>query len=116
MNQAAPAKILGLTQDLEKPQSQDPERKICILTIRGTLETNYDAAQARSTWKEVKRLALQRGFLELASRAEGEQGIAAFILGDTNTAKKQVVTAWGLSKVKTIPPSLYDTQVSSGRG
>jgi hypothetical protein len=62
------------------------------------LENNYDAAQARSTWKEVKRLSLQRGHLERASRAEGEQGIAAFILGDTNTAKKQVVTAWGFRR------------------
>lgn len=44
----------------------------------------------------------QRHF-ELASRAEGEQGIAAFILGDTYTAKKQVVRAWGLSKVEHDP-------------
>ncbi|HTF71139.1 MAG TPA: CHAT domain-containing tetratricopeptide repeat protein [Edaphobacter sp.] len=33
----------------------------------------------------------------------GEQGIAAFILGDTETAKKQVVRAWGLSKVERDP-------------
>jgi hypothetical protein len=42
------------------------------------LETNYDASQARSTWEEVRKLALKRGHLELASRAEGEEGIAAF--------------------------------------
>jgi len=41
--------------------------------------------------------------LELASRAEGEQGIAAFILGDTDTAKKQVVKAWVLSKLERDP-------------
>nr|AOS95250.1 CHAT domain-containing protein [uncultured bacterium] len=98
-----PAKVLGLTQDLEKPEAREPETRLRILTIRGMLETNYDAAQARSTWEEVKKLALQRGHFELASRAEGEQGIAAFLLGDTNTAKKQVVTAWGLSKVEHDP-------------
>ena len=67
------------------------------------LETNYDAGQARSTWEEVKALALKQRHFELASRAEGEQGIAAFILGDTDTAKKQVVRAWGLSKVEHDP-------------
>jgi tetratricopeptide (TPR) repeat protein len=67
------------------------------------LETNYDAAQARATWGEVRNLALKRGHLELASRAEGEQGIAAFILGDTDTAKKQVVKAWVLSKLERDP-------------
>jgi CHAT domain-containing protein len=100
---SVPAKILGLTQDLEKPESQDLETKIRILTIRGMLETNYDAAQARSTWGEVRNLAVKRGHLELASRAEGEQGIAAFILGDTDTAKKQVVKAWVLSKLERDP-------------
>jgi|GEM_PF-1539191 len=100
---SVPAKILGLTQDLEKPESQDPETKLRILTIRGMLETNYDAAQARSTWGEVKKLAVKRGHLELASRAEGEQGIAAFISGDTDTAKKQVVKAWVLSKLERDP-------------
>ena len=39
----------------------------------------------------------------MATRAEGEQGIAAFILGDTETAKKLVVRAWGLSKVERDP-------------
>jgi hypothetical protein len=54
------------------------------------LETNYDAAQAQTTWEQVKNLALKRGHLELGSRAEGEQGIAAFILGDTETAKNRL--------------------------
>jgi hypothetical protein len=34
----------------------------------------------------------------LASRAMGEQGIAAFLRGDIATAKKNVVKAWGLAK------------------
>lgn len=96
-------KIVQLTEDLRTPEAEDAETRLRILTIRGMLETNYDAAQARSTWEEVKALALKQGHLALATRAEGEQGIAAFILGDTETAKRQVVRAWGLSKVERDP-------------
>ncbi len=71
--------------------------------VRGMFETNYDAAQARSTWQQVKSLALKLHHVELASRAEGEQGIAAFILGDPDTGKRQVITAWALSKVERDP-------------
>jgi hypothetical protein len=35
----------------------------------------------------------------LASRAIGEQGIAAFLLGDISTAKKDVIEAWTVAKV-----------------
>ncbi|RZU29644.1 hypothetical protein BDD14_6238 [Edaphobacter modestus] len=71
---SVPGKIFQLTQDLGKPAAQDPETRLRILTIQGVLETNYDAAQARTIWERVKNLALKRGHLELASRAEGEQG------------------------------------------
>jgi CHAT domain-containing protein len=67
------------------------------------LEINYDASQARSTWHDVGALAVSLHHYKLATRAEGEQGIAAFILGDTETAKKQVLKAWGLSKVERDP-------------
>ena len=55
------------------------------------------------TWQEIQRLAFKKGQVQLATRAVGEQGIAAFLLGDTTTAKKQVVRAWGLSKVERDP-------------
>jgi tetratricopeptide (TPR) repeat protein len=67
------------------------------------LETNYDAASARTTWSQVTQLARRRGHFMLAARATGEQGIAAFILGDISKAKKQVVSAWTLAK------ALHDT-------
>jgi CHAT domain-containing protein len=67
------------------------------------LETNYDASKARSTWQDVAALAIKLHHYELATRATGEQGIAAFILGDTETAKRQVIRAWGLSKVEHDP-------------
>jgi CHAT domain-containing protein/tetratricopeptide (TPR) repeat protein len=100
---SVPATIWELTQDLARPEASDPETKLRILTIRGMFETNYDAARARSTWQQVSTLALSLHHYDLASRATGEQGIAAFILGDTETAKKQVIRAWGLSKVENDP-------------
>ena len=100
---SVPARILSLTADLSKPGGQAPETKLRILTIRGMLETNYDAREARSTWQTVESLALELHHYEQASRAIGEQGIAAFLSGDTSTAKKQVVRAWELSKLERDP-------------
>jgi CHAT domain-containing protein len=100
---SVPATIWELTQDLARPEAADPETKLRILTIRGMFETNYDAARARSTWQQVSTLALSLYHYDLASRATGEQGIAAFILGDTETAKKEVIRAWGLSKIENDP-------------
>ena len=98
-----PATLWALTQDLARPEAADPETRLRILTIRGMLETNYDASEARSTWQDVAALAIKLHHYELATRATGEQGIAAFILGDTETAKRQVIRAWGLSKVENDP-------------
>ncbi len=93
-----PDQIWKLTQDLALPEARDEETRLRILTVRGLFETNYDAASGRSTWQTVEALARRRGHLLLASRAIGEQGIAAALLGDVGTAKKQVLTAWGLAK------------------
>ena len=98
-----PATLWALTQDLARPEAADPETKLRILTIRGMLETNYNASEARSTWRDVAALAIRLHHYELATRATGEQGIAAFILGDTETAKAQVIRAWELSKVENDP-------------
>ena len=97
------AKIVQLSKDLTRPEAKNEDTYLRILTIRGMLETNYDAGSARSTWQEIQRLAFKKGQVQLATRAVGEQGIAAFMLGDTTTAKKQVVRAWGLSKVERDP-------------
>jgi len=93
-----PDQIWTLTQDLALPAAQDPQTRLRILVVRGMIEVNYDAATARSTWAMVQTLAQQQHQYLLASRATGEQGIAAFILGDVTTAKKQVVTAWTVAK------------------
>jgi CHAT domain-containing protein len=100
---SVPATLWALTQDLARPEAANPETRLRILTIRGMLETNYDASEARSTWQDVAALAIKLHHYDLATRATGEQGIAAFILGDTETAKRQVIRAWGLSKVENDP-------------
>lgn len=96
---SVPAQLAELTADLSLPQARDPETRLRILTILGMLEVNYDSAMARSTWAQIEALAKQRHHYLLASRAIGEQGIAAFLLGDIATAKKNVVKAWTVAKV-----------------
>ena len=96
---SVPAQLAELTADLSLPQARDPETRLRILTILGMLEVNYDSAMARATWAQVEALARQRHHYLLASRAIGEQGIAAFLLGDIATAKKNVVKAWTVAKV-----------------
>ena len=93
-----PNQIWALTQDLSLPEAQDPQTRLRILVIRGMIETNYDASMSRSTWAMVQKLAQQQHQYLLASRAMGEQGIAAFLLGDITTAKKDVVMAWTVAK------------------
>ncbi|MGA9784487.1 MAG: hypothetical protein WBQ52_20170, partial [Terracidiphilus sp.] len=51
-----PATIWSLTTDLTQPGASDPETRLRILTVRGILQTNQDAAQALATWEEVERL------------------------------------------------------------
>ena len=93
-----PVLLLELQQDLALPAAQDPATRLRILIIQGMIETNYDAAMASKTWKQVQILAMQQHHYLLMARAMGEQGIAAFLLGDIATAKKLVVRAWLVSK------------------
>ncbi|HET7058516.1 MAG TPA: CHAT domain-containing protein, partial [Nitrospiraceae bacterium] len=94
-----PQQIADLRQDLTLPAAQDRETRLRILTILGMLEVNYDSAMARRTWARVESLALEQHHYLLASRAVGEQGIAAFLLGNIATSKKDVVRAWMVAKV-----------------
>jgi CHAT domain-containing protein len=95
---SVPAQIALLTRDLALPEAHEPETRLRVLTILGMLEVNYDSGMARKTWEEVEALALRQHHYLLASRAIGEQGIAAFLLGDIATAKKKVVKAWMVAK------------------
>jgi tetratricopeptide (TPR) repeat protein len=93
-----PTQIAILQNDLVLPEAQAAETKLRILTILGMLEVNYDSGMARQTWAQVQNLAAERHHYLLASRAVGEEGIAAFLLGDIATAKKDVVKAWMVAK------------------
>ena len=84
-----PDQIALLRRDLELPQAQEPETRLRCLTVLGMLEVNYDSGMARETWSEVQSRAISQHHYLLASRAIGEQGIAAFLLGDIATAKKR---------------------------
>jgi CHAT domain-containing protein len=95
---SVPAQIALLTHDLSLPEAQEPETRLRILTILGMLEVNYDAGMARKTWSDVETLAMHQHHFLLASRAMGEQGIAAYLLGDIATARKNVVKAWFIAK------------------
>jgi len=94
-----PSQIGLLRADLDLPEARDPETRLRILTILGMFEVNYDSGMARKTWMEVEALANRRHHYLLAARAMGEQGVAAFLLGDIATAKKNVVKAWTIAKV-----------------
>lgn len=94
-----PSQIATLRYDLSLPEAHDPETRLRILTVLGMLEVNYDSGMARDTWAQVETLATRRHHFLLASRAIGEQGIAAFLLGDIATAIKNVVKAWTVAKV-----------------
>jgi CHAT domain-containing protein len=95
---SVPKQIALLRTDLDLPEASDPETRLRILTILGMLEVNYDSGMARQTWSEVEALANQEHHYLLAVRAVGEQGIAAYLLGDITTAKKDVVKAWTVAK------------------
>jgi CHAT domain-containing protein len=94
-----PSQIALLRKDLDLPEAGDPETRLRILTILGMFEVNYDSGMARQTWAEVKTLANKQHHYLLAARAMGEQGVAAFLMGDIATAKKNVVKAWTVAKV-----------------
>ena len=94
-----PEEIGRLDQDLLLPEARDTATRLRILEVKGYLEVDYDASEARKTYQEVQALALRRGRFLLASRAIGEQGIAAYLVGDTATARNQTLTAWTVAKV-----------------
>lgn len=59
---------------------------------------------------------MEQGDIKLATRAEGEQGIAAFLLGDIQTARRQVVQALAMSKVEHDPAATVRYAGVYGRG
>ena len=93
-----PEQLILLIGDLQSPAAAAPRTKLRVLEILGMIETNYDAGLAEKTWAEVGTLAARQHHYMLASRASGEEGIAAYLLGDTATAKRKVLAAWEIAK------------------
>jgi hypothetical protein len=104
---SVPVQIALLRSDLILPEAHNPETRLRVLTILGMLEVNYDSGMARETWTQVQNLSLRQHHYLLASKAIGEQVIAAFLLGDMTTAKNDVVKAWVVAK--TIDPGAHRT-------
>ncbi|HLH09482.1 MAG TPA: hypothetical protein VKW78_19750, partial [Terriglobales bacterium] len=80
---------------LSRPGAADPHTRLRILTVKGMLELEYDAALAKPTWAEVEHLAHSLGEWRLAHRASGEEGILAFLLGNMAEAESRVKGAYG---------------------
>jgi hypothetical protein len=91
--------IAQLSKDLTLPAARDYRTRLRVLSVRGMLEVNYDAAMTSATYSAIETMALQRGHCLIAARARGEQGIADFLTGNIATAKKKVVYAWTVSKL-----------------
>src|SRR5579875_361744 len=93
-----PLQIERLTEDLQRPEAGNEKTRLRLLEVLGMLETNYDAGLAQKTWAEVATLAKTDHRYWLSARASGEEGIAAYMLGDLATAKTKVGTAWVVAK------------------
>ncbi|MFC5862193.1 CHAT domain-containing protein [Acidicapsa dinghuensis] len=98
-NESLPDLLYELRKDEDLPEAQNQNTHLRILLIEGMIETNYDASMAKATWMQIEHAAALHGHYLLMARAWGEEGIAAFLLGDIATAKKLVSRAWLISKL-----------------
>jgi CHAT domain-containing protein len=101
---------------LNNPGASDPETRLRILTVKGMLELEYDSALAKGTWHEVEIQAKRLGQWRLASRASGEQGILAFLLGNISEAKDRVKGAYLRAKFLRDQPAEVRYAELIGRG
>lgn len=109
--------LIGQTNAmLHRPGATDPHVHLRILTVKGILELEYDAAIAKATWSEVEREAEALGEYRLASRANGEQGILAFLLGNIGEASSRVKSAYLKAKILLDRPAQVRYASLIGRG
>jgi CHAT domain-containing protein/tetratricopeptide (TPR) repeat protein len=71
----------------------DKALQLRCLIVRGDVNLEIDAPAAREDWTAALALATELGDRKWRSRAQGELGMIAFILGDTGTALSQVTQA-----------------------
>jgi tetratricopeptide (TPR) repeat protein len=71
----------------------DKALQLRCLIVRGDVDLEIDAPAAQDDWAAALALATELGDRKWQSRAQGELGMIAFILGDTGTALSQVTQA-----------------------
>jgi CHAT domain-containing protein/tetratricopeptide (TPR) repeat protein len=71
----------------------DKPLQLRCLIVRGDVDLEIDAPAAQDDWAAALALAVELGDRKWQSRAQGELGMIAFILGDTGTALSQVTQA-----------------------
>jgi CHAT domain-containing protein len=71
----------------------DKPLQLRCLIVRGDVDLEIDAPAAREDWAAALALASELGDRKWQSRAKGELGMIAFLLGDTGTALSQVTQA-----------------------
>jgi CHAT domain-containing protein len=76
-----------LATDIAK---NDPALRLRCLIIRGDVNLEIDAPAAKDDWELALATAKQIGDRKWESRAIGELGMIAFLLGDASTARTQV--------------------------
>lgn len=71
----------------------DKPLQLRCLIVRGDVDLEIDAPAARDDWTSALALATELGDRKWQSRAKGELGMIAFLLGDTGSALSQVTQA-----------------------
>jgi tetratricopeptide (TPR) repeat protein len=68
----------------------DPALRLRCLIVRGDVNLEIDAPAAKDDWQAALETAKEIGDRKWESRAIGELGMIAFLLGDASTARLQV--------------------------
>jgi CHAT domain-containing protein len=72
----------------------DPTLRLFCLAVRGDIDGEIDADPMRRDWEAALKVAKALGDTKWQNRASGEIGFAAFLAGDTQTARKMVGSAF----------------------
>ena len=88
----------GLVDEIDSILATDVAKgdqllRLRCLIVKGDVDLEIDAPAARDDWEAALALATELGDRKWQSRAKGELGMIAFVLGDTGTALSQVTQA-----------------------
>ncbi|MCZ2076300.1 MAG: CHAT domain-containing protein [Bryobacterales bacterium] len=90
--------LSGLVEDIDAllathVAKSDKRVQLRCLVVKGDVDLEIDAPAAKDDWEAALSLATEIGDRKWQSRAKGELGMIAFILGDARTALSQVSQA-----------------------